>query len=405
MDHGRDDNAQRYAYDSLVEGDVFFDEALDVLRASRKDGKPHVPTFAQNMLERLSESGLLHRTDTEPPVNVRKARMDKRQRVWLRYDTRRDKRQGYMAVDVVDAPRSDRAILAAMVAWLGRRVDFEQLLDGVRLVLSGHYTVEMKKAATALIKVKDRAIAEPLLGYMLFLHVEMASPLLRAMGRQEESKEVLDIIFGEPGSNEDSTSEEGTQDDWAMVGAASEFLPAIEALLQPLLQAEYLFPLIRYAIPEFDNYSADEQSRVIEKACAYTNNYLKDLDQLQAFLEYGTPDRRPIPAVKEPRREVRAAVLHDVDGLSYRQIGEMMEIPLPPDFEIKGEHQAVRKMVERGRRILISAFGEKGWREHVAKMKAEKSWWQSLTQEERQERIEAEYHALQLESLSKRPAD
>jgi len=109
--------------------------------------------------------------------------------------------------------------------------------------------------------------------------------------------------------------------------------------------------------------------------------------------------------VKEPRREVRAAVLHDVDGLSYRQIGEMMEIPLPPDFEIKGEHQAVRKMVERGRRILISAFGEKGWREHVAKMKAEKSWWQSLTQEERQERIEAEYHALQLESLSKRPAD
>ena len=37
------DNAQRYPYDSLVEsGD--YDEALDVLRVSRKDGEPHIPT-------------------------------------------------------------------------------------------------------------------------------------------------------------------------------------------------------------------------------------------------------------------------------------------------------------------------------------------------------------------------
>jgi hypothetical protein len=82
-----------------------------------------------------------------------------------------------------------------------------------------------------------------------------------------------------------------------------------------------------------------------------------------------------------------------------------MGIPLPPDFEIKGEHQAVRKMVDRGRKILNSAFGEEGWRERVEKMKAEKSWWQSLSQEEREERIEAEYRALELEHLLKRAAD
>jgi len=83
----------------------------------------------------------------------------------------------------------------------------------------------------------------------------------------------------------------------------------------------------------------------------------------------------------------------------------VLQLPLPPDFEIKGEHQAVRKMAERGRRILISAFGENGGREHVAKLKAEKSRWQPLSQEERKETIEAEYRALELESLLKRPAD
>src|SRR5215217_6764783 len=249
MDHERDDNTERYAYDSLVEGDVFFDEALDVLRASRKDGKPHIPTFSQNMLKLLKAVGLLHRTDSEPPVNVRIAKMDKGQVVWIRYDTLRDKRRGYMAVEVMDTPRSDRAILAAMAAWPGRHVDPEQLSDGIRLVLSGHYTAQMKKAATALRRVEDPTFADPLLGYMLFLHTEMASPFLRALGRQEEIKEVLDTIFGKPGSDEDSTSEEISQDDWRVVGSASEFLPAIEALLQPLLQAEHLLPLIRYYRP------------------------------------------------------------------------------------------------------------------------------------------------------------
>jgi hypothetical protein len=46
---------------------------------------------------------------------------------------------------VVDAPRSDTAILAAMVAWLARPVDFEQLLEATRFVLSGDYVYEIKR--------------------------------------------------------------------------------------------------------------------------------------------------------------------------------------------------------------------------------------------------------------------
>ncbi len=124
-----DDDAQWYPYDHLAEGDDVYDEALDELHHSRKDGKPHIPTFAQNMLGRLREVGLLHRTDAETPVNVRKAKMGRDQEVWIRFDTRRDENRGYMAVEVVDAPRSDKAILAAMVAWLAQPIDLGRLLE------------------------------------------------------------------------------------------------------------------------------------------------------------------------------------------------------------------------------------------------------------------------------------
>jgi hypothetical protein len=107
MDSGQGDTTRRYPYEPLEDLDDY-DEALDELNASRKgrqDGLPHIPTFAQRMLERLKEVGLIHRTDTEPPSNVRKVTLDKKQDLWIRFDTRRDRDEGYMAVEVVDAPR------------------------------------------------------------------------------------------------------------------------------------------------------------------------------------------------------------------------------------------------------------------------------------------------------------
>ena len=130
MNPGQDDATNRYPYEPLEDsGD--YDEALDELNASKKDGLPHIPTFAQRMLERLKEVGLLHRTDTEPPANARRVKLDKGQELWVRFDTRRDE-EGYMAVEVVDTPRSDAAILAAMVAWLAPPIDFERLVEATR---------------------------------------------------------------------------------------------------------------------------------------------------------------------------------------------------------------------------------------------------------------------------------
>src|SRR5919199_1215398 len=132
MTHEHEGAPRRYPYDDFVE--LNCDEALATLEVSKKDGKPHIPTFARRMLERLRDVGLVHARDTEPPANVRKVDLEG-QELWIRFDTYRDLK-GYMALDIVDAPRSDAAILAAMVAWLSLPVDFESLLEAQRFLVS-----------------------------------------------------------------------------------------------------------------------------------------------------------------------------------------------------------------------------------------------------------------------------
>ena len=347
MDFEQGDATNRYPYHRSEDSEEWwdYDEALQVLNFSRKDGYPHIPTFAQRMLERLKEVGLLHRTDTKAPSNVRKVRAHKKQDLWIRFDTRREYDEGYMAVEVVEAPRSDTAILAAMVAWLARPIDFEQVLEAQR-----------------------------------FLH----SPEEKAL---EEKFEALDQrLHG---------AQDVSLEDCVEVGKLSTYKIA---KLSPLKHMDYILPLLCYYKRDMPR-SPQEMEDLLEKTCNYINNFLESLRKLQAFLEYGTPNRKLAPAIKEPNREVRAAILHEVDGLNYRQIGERMGIPLPPDFEIKGEHQTIRKMVKRGRRILLAAFGEEAWRKRVEAMKAEKAWWQSLLRDKQYAQWDEEITALYYEDI------
>ncbi len=354
MNHGRDEAPQKYPYDSLGERDDF-DEALDTLRASRKDGKPHIPTFAQRMLRRLREVGLLHRTDTESPVNVRKAKMAGEQEVWVRYDTRRDEDQGYMAIEVVDAPRSDVAIFAAMVAWLAPHpIDVKQLLEAQEFDLSGAYAAEEER-------------------------------IRESIG--------MEMVGGFPtiGEDKDNTYED--------LVSAFKSLSRLEARREALKPMQYIVPLIRYYRPDFNSRSPKEQQELIRKTCDHLNDFLNSLRRLHNFLEYGAPKQKKLtPTVENPKRYVQAAILRDVDGLTNVEIGKRMGVHVEPAaLKKKGDHSTVRGMVRRGRDILTAAFGEKGWRERVEKMKAEKAWWQSLGQEERNKIIEEATLALDQE--------
>jgi len=411
MNPEQDDATKRYPCDPL-EDESDYDEALDELNASRKDGSPHIPTFAQRMLERLKEVGLLHRTDTDPPTNARKVKLDKGQELWVRFDTRRDD-EGYMAVEVMDTPRSDMAILAAITAWLAQPRDFKRILGATRYFLSGAYIAEIEKIGRIGASLRrTRTIGDPVVailhGYMFKIRLDL-SRFLTMVGRTEENQNITSIMFPRTGGDQDIALENvdsswkiaienvelaWEESAWEEVVSAQKSLANLEAKIEPLRYLEYLLPLIRHYRPEFDNHSFEEQQNLIEKTCCYINDFLESLHKLQAFLQYGSPNRKLAPAIKEPKREVRAAILHEVDGLNYRQIGERMGVPLPPDFEIKGEHQTVRKMVERGQLILEEAFGREGWRERTETMKAQKAWWRSLSIEERDNEWVAERIAL-----------
>jgi hypothetical protein len=80
---------------------------------------------------------------------------------------------------------------------------------------------------------------------------------------------------------------------------------------QPL---EYVLAMLRHHRPEFDDLSHRDQIALIEDMCGYINAFLESLRTLQAFLAHGAPNRKLTPAIMDPRRDVKAAVLCDVVG-------------------------------------------------------------------------------------------
>jgi len=150
-------------------------------------------------------------------------------------------------------------------------------------------------------------------------------------------------------------------------------------------RVEYLRKLLRYYRPEFDALVEYEQIALMEKAAEYVNEYLEALRRLTAFLEYGDPySGLPHNTVKTAARDVRAAELKDIDGLSYPEIGKLLGLTRSEQDVVKGDHQYVRKkVVPNGRDIFIRALGEQGYEDHVQSKQAEAEWWRSLPEDKK----------------------
>jgi hypothetical protein len=145
-------------------------------------------------------------------------------------------------------------------------------------------------------------------------------------------------------------------------------------------RVEYLRKLLRYYRPQFDSLVENEQIALMEKAAEYVNEYLEALRRLTAFLEHGDPySGLPHNTVKTTARDVRAAELKDIDGLSYPEIGERLGLSRSEQDVVKGDHQYVRKkVVPNGRDIFIRALGEQGYKDYIQSKKTEAEWWRSL---------------------------
>jgi hypothetical protein len=143
---------------------------------------------------------------------------------------------------------------------------------------------------------------------------------------------------------------------------------------------EYVFLLLRYHRPEFDDLPREAKLDLIERTCGHINECVDAARRLSAFLEYGVPGKPQRGAARTADRDVRAAVRRDVDEWTYRRIGEELEVPLPQDFDYKGDHPRVRQMVSRGRNILERTLGKDGWQKHIDAMRTEAKRWNALTE-------------------------
>jgi hypothetical protein len=101
-------------------------------------------------------------------------------------------------------------------------------------------------------------------------------------------------------------------------------------------------------------------------------------------------------------RDIKAAILREVDGLTNRQIAQALCINIPSDFPIKGDHPTVRKMVRRGRSALVAALSEEGWQAQAQAMKDEANRWHSRSEIQRRAELEAEALGVPYDEVLKR---
>ncbi|MDQ5827340.1 MAG: hypothetical protein M3441_24535 [Chloroflexota bacterium] len=334
-----------------------------------------VPVLAHSGLEWLNDHGLhatrasldtagrriIKPTKDEGPVktppyfDAYPVRLDNTEQVvWLRPDPSRFRR-GYRPIGVVGQRRETNATLAALTVLESSISDPEEL----------HKT---------LLKVADLG-PEILEKAWTFDEYESIFPVLRELEDAENP--------------ERGAAETPAEEKW--VRLLHKYVRGLDNY-RKLHSLRYLVALLKYYRPGFDKYSWEDQLALMERACAYFQGLVEAVRKLTAFLEYGTPSGLPNRAVETLDRDIQAAILKDVDDLTYREIGQELGIPPPRNVDIKGDYSTARMAVNRGRKILERALEEKGgWSKEAEKMKAEATRWKSLSGKEKLRKTLAEH--------------
>jgi len=334
-----------------------------------------VPELAHGWLERLNDDGLPHATSgsvdaagrliikltkdegpvhTPPYVDAYPVRLDNSEQVvWLHPGPRRFRR-GYRPIGVVGPRREVNATLAALTVLESSISNPEEL----------HKT---------LLKV-----------------AELGPEILENVWSFDEYQPILPVVreLEDAENPERGAAQAAAEQKW--VRLVHKYARGQENYLR-LRSLRYLVALLKYYRPGFDKYSWEDQLALMERACTYVHGLVEAVRKLTAFLEYGTPSGLPNRAVETLDRDIQAAILKDVDDLTYREIGRELGIPPPRNVDIKGDYSTARMAVNRGRKILGRALEEKGgWSKQAEEMKAEATRWKSLSGKEKLRKALAE---------------
>jgi hypothetical protein len=149
--------------------------------------------------------------------------------------------------------------------------------------------------------------------------------------------------------------------------------------------ARLLKELLRHYRDEFDDLPEHKRAALMEQAAGHLNTFLESLRNLAAFLEAGDPTGGiPKTKLKITQQQLRAAELADVAGLSHREIGAALILPLTDADKRQGGHQKAKERVREGKKLLREAFGgEEGYSAYIERKKQEAQRWASLSTEQR----------------------
>jgi hypothetical protein len=107
--------------------------------------------------------------------------------------------------------------------------------------------------------------------------------------------------------------------------------------------------LLHYFRQDFEHLPQEVRLPLVEGTCARIYDFLEALRKLMEFLEYGTPDRNLRRAIENADRDVKAAVLRDVDDLTEPKIAEELNIPISErpgwaqlQVQVQGERACAR---------------------------------------------------------------
>jgi hypothetical protein len=143
--------------------------------------------------------------------------------------------------------------------------------------------------------------------------------------------------------------------------------------------------LLRHYRVDYGELSSAEQARLVMQVLGHTNVLLEAARRLALCIQHANPSKGlPSNPIKKANRDVRAAELRDIEGLSYVEIGKRLSVPQFPSEQHKGDNQRVREeIVPNGRMILRTALGDQGYQQHIESAKAEIERRRHMSEEER----------------------
>jgi hypothetical protein len=150
--------------------------------------------------------------------------------------------------------------------------------------------------------------------------------------------------------------------------------------------AQYLKQLLRHYRPDFDRMPVLDQIALMVKAVEKTNGFLKALHELLRCLQNADPDEGlSNTPVRQAARDVKAAQLRDINGLSWVEIGRRVGADQSESDRIRGDNKQVRtRIVPNGRTHLAAVLGGvERYEAFVESRKAQLERWQSLSPAER----------------------